>query len=316
VTFTPNGKETYAQAHTTIVNVTDSRTLTTLRYQRTNSPIEPSEPSFTSNSTFTTGQSFTLSGETGSRYLRILAKDSAGNTTITGSKAFNFDTTAPVVTITPKGNLDPKKSHATTVNVIDPGDAKLNTDTLKYLRSQQSTPMTKDDFASAYRFTNDQEIIKADGDGNRYLRILAEDNAKNMTITRSDAFYFDNTIPIATSVTYTPKPSSGHFTNEAVTVQITLNEVVLLPNGRIGSTTGTLFTRTFENNITKTTVPFTDLAGNQGSTEIEITWIDTNKPSATNLRYSPSDGNRTSGSVTITLKTNKPIINLGDRINI
>jgi surface protein len=93
-TFTPNGSGTYAKSHTTTVNVTDTNLKTnSLKYQRTTSTSAPTEASF--SSTFTNNSSLTKSDGNGTFYLRILAKDTAGNTLITGSNGFNIDNTAP-----------------------------------------------------------------------------------------------------------------------------------------------------------------------------------------------------------------------------
>jgi hypothetical protein len=63
------------------------------------------------------------------------------------------------------------------------------------------------------------------------------------------------------------------------------------------------------------TVQFSDLAGNIGNTGIEITWIDTDKPNGIPT-YTPANGIRTNESVTITLRTNEPILNVDGRLNI
>jgi hypothetical protein len=60
-------------------------------------------------------------------------------------------------------------------------------------------------------------------------------------------------------------------------------------------------------------VAFTDLAGNGGSTGINITRIDTSNPMI-GLTYTPNT--HTSGAVLVTLKTNEYILNPSGRTNI
>ena len=67
---------------------------------------------------------------------------------------------------------------------------------------------------------------------------------------------------------------------------------------------GTIWTKTYTNNIT-TSINFYDVVGNSNSTGIVIDRIDTNKPSVTNITYTPSTA--TSGDVEVTITTNKPI---------
>jgi hypothetical protein len=66
----------------------------------------------------------------------------------------------------------------------------------------------------------------------------------------------------------------------------------------------TTWTTTYDNNIT-TTITFTDLVGNMGSTGIKIDRIDTDKPSISTIDYSPSLA--TSGNVIVTITANKTI---------
>jgi prepilin-type N-terminal cleavage/methylation domain-containing protein len=101
VTFVTNGNATYAKTRSTVVNITDSSTISTLKYVWNTSTIVLTETSFTSATIFTNGGTIASpAGVSGSYYLWILSKDSLGNTAITRSNAFNLDNTAPVITIT------------------------------------------------------------------------------------------------------------------------------------------------------------------------------------------------------------------------
>lgn len=98
VAFVTNGSLVYSKLKSTIVNVTDFTTLTTLKFKWTNSTIAPSEDSFTSS--FTTGSNLqTPNGLSGEYYLWILAKDYRNNKTIIRSNKFLLDNTAPTITI-------------------------------------------------------------------------------------------------------------------------------------------------------------------------------------------------------------------------
>jgi hypothetical protein len=78
--------------------VTDSHLDTnSLKYQWTLTGSAPEEKTF--GTSFTNSGIITNSNGNGNYYLWILAKDTAGNTTITGSNPFNIDTTSPTVTI-------------------------------------------------------------------------------------------------------------------------------------------------------------------------------------------------------------------------
>jgi hypothetical protein len=135
---------------------------------------------------------------------------------------------------------------------------------------------------------------------NTTVNVKVRDAVGNLSAaTQVSIGNIDTQPPTATAVIYTPSIT----TNKSVTVQITLNEPVFQPSGRSGAATGTVFERTYSNNIS-TTVEFSDLVGNMGSTGIQITRIDTNNPSA-KLTYTPTTS--TSGNVTVTLVADKLI---------
>jgi hypothetical protein len=99
VTFGTNGNTTWAKSRSTTVTISDTCSGTsTLKYLWNTSTTAPSEASF--STAFTSGGAITSpSGVSGGYYLWILAKDNAGNTTITRSNVFNLDNTAPIITM-------------------------------------------------------------------------------------------------------------------------------------------------------------------------------------------------------------------------
>jgi hypothetical protein len=96
-----NGNTTWAKTRSTTVTVSDAHTgvnPSSLKYLWNTSTTQPTETSFTT--AFTNGGTLTTpTGVTGSYYLWILAKDNAGNTTITRTNVFNIDNTVPVITL-------------------------------------------------------------------------------------------------------------------------------------------------------------------------------------------------------------------------
>lgn len=101
VTFGTNGNSIWAKNYSTKVTVSDAHSgvnTNSLKYFWSISTAIPGEEAFTTP--FTNGTTLnTPSNSSGTYYLWILAKDNAGNTTITGSNGFNIDNTNPVLTL-------------------------------------------------------------------------------------------------------------------------------------------------------------------------------------------------------------------------
>ena len=101
VTFGTNGSTSYKKSQSTTVTVKSIGVSTivanSLKYQWTQSTTAPAENTF--STTFTSGGTITKSDGTGNNwYLWILAKNTAGNTTIVKSNVFYLDNTAPNTT--------------------------------------------------------------------------------------------------------------------------------------------------------------------------------------------------------------------------
>ena len=101
VSFGTNGSTTWAKSHSTTVTVSDSGSganTSSLKYAWTQSTSTPAESSF--SRTFSNGGTVTGSGSSGNNwYLWVIAKDNAGNTTITRTNAFYLDNIAPTLAI-------------------------------------------------------------------------------------------------------------------------------------------------------------------------------------------------------------------------
>jgi hypothetical protein len=145
----------------------------------------------------------TIQGKTGDGYAKIILL------------AETEDTQAPKVSFAPRGNTAVATGHTTIVTVTDNGGSALNESSLKYLRTSDTSRPDASDFITG--FTNNQQIEKSDGDGTRYLRILAMDNAGNTTIESSSGFPFDNTAP-----TGSISINNGAAYTTATGVQVTL----------------------------------------------------------------------------------------------
>jgi hypothetical protein len=260
VTFTPIGSGTYQQSHSTKVTVTDTGAgVASLEYQWTMTGAAPT----TGFKSFNSGDTLTLSGENGDRFLRIRATDNAGNIITTNSQVFKMDNTTPIVTFNPLGNGTAAQSHTTIVTV---NDGKSGIATLKYQRTTNgNTAPATGSFATG--FTNGSNITLSGMNGNRYLRILATDNAGNTIITGSNAFNFDNTLPV---VTFTPNGSGTYQQSHTTQVNVTDNNAGIATlkyqrtnNGNTTPTTGS-FVSGFTNGSSLT------LSGENGDRYLRI----------------------------------------------
>jgi hypothetical protein len=112
--------------------------------------------------------------------------------------------------------------------------------------------------------------------------------------------WIDKTLPVATNVSYSPSTA----TNGSVEVTLVLSEAVQALAGRNQGGDATTRTKSYSNNIT-TTIDFYDLVGNTNSTGINITRIDTAKPSILSTNYNPDSA--TSGDVEVSITASKTI---------
>ena len=195
ISFGTNGNSTYAKTQSTTVTVNDSYSgvnTSSLKYQWTTSTSTPSESSFTTS--FSNGYKVNSpTGLTGCYYLWVLAKDNAGNTTISRSNIFNIDNTNPTISFGTNGNSTYAKTQSTSVTVNDPHSG-VNTSFLKYQWTTSTSTPSESSFSTS--FTNGYSVNSPISlSGSYYLWILAKDKAGNTTISRSNVFNLDNTPP-------------------------------------------------------------------------------------------------------------------------
>jgi prepilin-type N-terminal cleavage/methylation domain-containing protein len=110
IDFTPNGNSTYAKNREVTINVTDVGIIdnSSLKYVWTTSEVEPTLDEFTSS--FTNNQTInTPSDVSGSYYLWVVARDTAGNETISRSDVFSLDNTKPIITLNGDANVTVNK---------------------------------------------------------------------------------------------------------------------------------------------------------------------------------------------------------------
>ena len=99
VDFKPNGDETYKKEHSTkIVSDKTNEKVISMKYQWTNTTVEPEEETF--QDICESGDTITKNGLTGTYYLWILLRTESGKTSIWRSEKFNFDNAEPIATLT------------------------------------------------------------------------------------------------------------------------------------------------------------------------------------------------------------------------
>ncbi len=177
-------------------------------------------------------------------------------------QGYIIDDIAPTIIFTPNAGENIQKQYSVTVEVQDDmEEVGVNENSLKYQWTQSEQQPTKESFIES--FENGQAIIKNTGDGAWYLWIYAEDNVGNETITRSEAFHFDNTAPNV-NVEYSTK----NPTKENVTVTIISNEEVQAIQGWTLSSDKKTLTKEYTENTTET-ITIKDLAGNETQVDIK-----------------------------------------------
>ena len=154
------------------------------------------------------GTDYEINGEneviikTNNQTVTVSATDIAGNKITEKTIISNIDKAQPVVTFGTNGNTSYKKSQSTTVTVKSIGVSTIVANSLKYQWTQSTTAPAENTFSTT--FTSGETITKTDGTGNNwYLWIIAKNTAGTTIITKSNAFYLDNTAPNTTAPTAT-----------------------------------------------------------------------------------------------------------------
>ena len=159
------------------------------------------------------GTDYEINGEneviikTNNQTITVSATDIAGNKITEKTIISNIDKAQPVVTFGTNGSAIYKKSQSTTVTVKSIGVSTIVANSLKYQWTQSTTAPAENTFSTT--FTSGETITKTDGTGNNwYLWITAKNTAGTTIITKSNAFYLDNTAPNTTAPTATSTTNS------------------------------------------------------------------------------------------------------------
>ena len=212
-------------------------------------------------------------------------------------QGYILDDIAPTVKFTSNTIENVQKEYSVKIEVEDNlKEVGVDDSSLKYQWTPSEESPTKESFTES--FENGQTITKNTGDGKWYLWVYAEDNVGNETITRSEAFNFDNTAPNG-SIEYSTK----NPTKENVIVTITSNEEIQEVEGWTLSSDKKVLIKEYSAN-TKETITIKDLAGNEAQANIEISNIDKIAPNM-NVEYSTK--NPTNKNVTVTITSNEEI---------
>ena len=188
VSFGTNGSTSPVSKASTKVTITDASAINTssLKYLWTQSTTAPAESSFTQS--FTNGQTITFSGKTGKWYLWILAKDTAGNTAIVSSSAFELDSEAPEGTMSIKSVYEEDGVKYTNTNTLT-----INltaTDNISTEANMKVALINETDFS----FSNPNSDIvwmsfaatktwnSSAGDGLKRIYVIFQDEAGNQSV--------------------------------------------------------------------------------------------------------------------------------------
>ena len=188
VSFGTNGSTSPVSKASTKVTITDASAINTssLKYLWTQSTTAPAESSFTQS--FSNGQTITFSGKTGKWYLWILAKDTAGNTAIVSSSAFELDSEAPEGTISIKSVYEEDGVKYTNTNTLT-----INltaTDNISTEANMKVALINETDFS----FSNPNSDIvwmsfaatktwnSSAGDGLKRIYVIFQDEAGNQSV--------------------------------------------------------------------------------------------------------------------------------------
>ena len=235
----------------------------------------------------TASHEFTANGE-----YTFQAKDEAGNTCSATAKVDWIDKTAPEFTIS-SAQAD-ARPHQTAEFSVQSEDKDLADCFWRVYPKDTQDPSGKE----WQKMSSLKETLPTLADGSYTIEVYVEDNLGNKSGSRTLTVVLDNTPPEA-SVSYSP----AKRTSENVTATLSLKDdsAVTVTSPKNGS-----FTHTFKENGSFT-FTFTDEAGNTGSIEAKVDWIDRNLPKLdTEIRSASgellSDGQWTKEPVTVILK--------------
>ncbi|WP_165445109.1 OmpL47-type beta-barrel domain-containing protein [Gracilibacillus phocaeensis] len=156
----------------------------------------------------------------GETKLEARTLDQAENQSNLVEATVKIDKTEPEIAFDPNGNANAAQAVTTKVTVTDEGSG-LDEDSLVYTWSESDDAPDKEVDWEA--FDNEEELTKAEADGDWYLHIQATDHAGNQTQVVTNPFILNNTPPEAPEI----RPATTDWTNDEVEVTIEAEENVV-----------------------------------------------------------------------------------------
>ena len=194
VQFVTNGSTTWAQSHSTVVNVIQAGAAvdaSSLKYVWTQSTTPPNVTNFVDS--FTSGDTITLDKVTGNNwYLWVIAQDTLGNMTFTRSEAFYLDNEAPVA-----GTMIMKEINSSG-QIYTPGEVSGQSIYLEVVDGQEDESGLK---YTTYEVTGANTVPAGTTEptiivnqGTNLVTVTTEDMAGNISV-REYTVYIDKTGP-------------------------------------------------------------------------------------------------------------------------
>lgn len=187
VTLKNNGG-TMAKEHSEEIVAEDTLSgVSTIKYIWSNSEVTP-----TSGYTSYYGGEIIKGGLDGGYYLYVEVIDIAGNKTTIKSNKYFFDSSNPMITMTPNEKLTWVTTQNVTVTATDEGSGVKE---LKYIQTNSETfPADNDEWLTSMSSTSLSK--KIEGNGIQYLHVKAIDNANNEVRYSSGKYKIDSAVPI------------------------------------------------------------------------------------------------------------------------
>lgn len=132
-------------------------------------------------------------------------------------KAFtkDSDNVGPIIEFETNGSTTYKRTQGTKVTVTDPSG--VNNSTLRYVWTQSTSQPIDSEFNGIYE--NNSVVSNSKDTGNNwYLWVVAKDLQGNTTYKRTEAFYLDNKLPTAPTITSNAQNNIYTKDNASITV--------------------------------------------------------------------------------------------------
>jgi hypothetical protein len=186
---------------------------------------------------YSTTNSHTLETTNGNKTVYVWFRDENGNESVYASDTIILDTAAPTISFSANSNATAAKIQSVQATVTEVTSGKK---TYKYLWSTSATTPTTEASFTHGTFSHGSTISSPVSltDGNYYLHIYMEDNAGNITTTRTTGtFAIKNSAPTAASVsinggaTYTNSTSTSLTLNATGATQMYISNSSTAPDG-------------------------------------------------------------------------------------